>query len=113
MRLLTGSNEFLERGAGAALHVLLAGGDILRRAPEIFDNWDRTALGCCGAVTPVLWLSSEAVHILFNCSTLNQIVKRRSNSQRVLALTKKLPRSTEKRRLLFSLERSRTLAVLN
>ena len=38
-RLLTRANEFLERGGGAALHVLVAGGEILRRAPEIFDDW--------------------------------------------------------------------------
>ncbi|HEU4768327.1 MAG TPA: hypothetical protein VFS77_13170, partial [Pyrinomonadaceae bacterium] len=38
-RLLTRANEFLERGGGAALHVLVAGGEILRRAPEIFDEW--------------------------------------------------------------------------
>src|SRR5688500_582917 len=38
-RLLTSANDFLERGGGAALHILLAGGEILRRAPEIFDEW--------------------------------------------------------------------------
>src|SRR4030095_16741151 len=38
-RLLQSVNDFLERGGGAALHVLIAGGEILRRAPEIFDEW--------------------------------------------------------------------------
>lgn len=38
-RLLNNSFDFLERGGGAALHILLAGGEILRRAPEIFDEW--------------------------------------------------------------------------
>ncbi|HEY2961401.1 MAG TPA: VWA domain-containing protein, partial [Pyrinomonadaceae bacterium] len=38
-RLLTSTNDFLERGGGAALHILLSGGEILRRAPEIFDEW--------------------------------------------------------------------------
>jgi hypothetical protein len=38
-RLLTSASDFLERGGGAALHILLAGGEILRRAPEIFDKW--------------------------------------------------------------------------
>jgi hypothetical protein len=37
--LLKTANDFLERGGGAALHVLIAGGDILRRAPEIFEEW--------------------------------------------------------------------------
>jgi len=39
IRLLKNANDFLERGGGAALHVLIAGGEILRRAPEIFDEW--------------------------------------------------------------------------
>ncbi|HEY8224708.1 MAG TPA: VWA domain-containing protein [Pyrinomonadaceae bacterium] len=38
-RLLDRSYEFLERGGGAALHVLVSGGEILRRAAEIFDDW--------------------------------------------------------------------------
>jgi hypothetical protein len=38
-RLLERANDFLERGGGAALHILIAGGEILRRAPEIFDEW--------------------------------------------------------------------------
>ncbi|HEY6660250.1 MAG TPA: hypothetical protein VI031_03875, partial [Pyrinomonadaceae bacterium] len=39
IRLLTTTQHFLERGGGAALHILMAGGEILRRAPEIFDEW--------------------------------------------------------------------------
>ena len=39
IRLIDRSTEFLERGGGAALHILLSGGELLRRAPEIFDNW--------------------------------------------------------------------------
>ncbi|HEY6806299.1 MAG TPA: VWA domain-containing protein [Pyrinomonadaceae bacterium] len=39
VRLVDRSSEFLERGGGAALHVLLSGGELLRRAPEIFDDW--------------------------------------------------------------------------
>jgi nitric oxide reductase NorD protein len=38
-RLLTRTGDFLERGGGASLQVLLSGGEILRRAPEIFDEW--------------------------------------------------------------------------
>jgi hypothetical protein len=38
-RLLNRAIDFLERGGGAALHILVAGGEILRRAPEIFDEW--------------------------------------------------------------------------
>ena len=39
LRLIDGSGQFLERGGGAALHVLLSGGELLRRAPEVFDDW--------------------------------------------------------------------------
>ena len=38
-RLLDRANDFLERGGNAALHILVAGGEILRRAPEIFAEW--------------------------------------------------------------------------
>ncbi|HET6976936.1 MAG TPA: VWA domain-containing protein [Pyrinomonadaceae bacterium] len=38
-RLLKSTDDFLERGGGAALHILIAGGEIARRAPEIFDEW--------------------------------------------------------------------------
>jgi nitric oxide reductase NorD protein len=38
-RLMTRTGDFLERGGGASLQVLLSGGEILRRAPEIFDEW--------------------------------------------------------------------------
>lgn len=39
IRLLERTAEFLERGGGVALHVLIAGGDILRTLPEVFDEW--------------------------------------------------------------------------
>ncbi len=39
MRLLQSSNEFLERGGGASLQVLITGGEILRALPEVFDEW--------------------------------------------------------------------------
>lgn len=39
LNVLKRSGEFLERGGGAALHVLSAGGDVLRSIPEAFDQW--------------------------------------------------------------------------
>jgi nitric oxide reductase NorD protein len=33
------AGEFLERGGGAALHVLVAGGEVLRLQPRAFDDW--------------------------------------------------------------------------
>ena len=39
LRLVEQTNIFLDRGGGAALNVLMAGGEILRAFPEIFDEW--------------------------------------------------------------------------
>jgi len=39
LRLLRRAGDFLERGGGAALHVLAAGGEVLRTLPEGFDSW--------------------------------------------------------------------------
>src|SRR5262249_14339482 len=38
-RLMRRSMNFLERGGAAALHLLVAGGEILRALPECFDDW--------------------------------------------------------------------------
>ncbi len=38
-RLLKRSGDFLERGGGSALHVLISGGEILRVLPDVFDDW--------------------------------------------------------------------------
>jgi len=37
--LISSTKEFLERGGGAALHVMVAGGALLREATEIFRDW--------------------------------------------------------------------------
>jgi hypothetical protein len=37
--LLAQGEAFLERGGAAALHVLAAGGEVLRLAPELFPDW--------------------------------------------------------------------------
>jgi len=39
LKLLNGTLGFLERGGGSALQVLIAGAEILRSLPEIFDDW--------------------------------------------------------------------------
>jgi hypothetical protein len=39
LSLMRRTNDFLERGGGAALHVLVAGGEVLRLLPEAFDAW--------------------------------------------------------------------------
>ena len=37
--LINRVGHFLERGGGAALHVMVAGGSVLRAVPEVFDPW--------------------------------------------------------------------------
>ncbi len=39
LKLIRRARSFLERGGGAALQVLIAGGAILRAVPECFDDW--------------------------------------------------------------------------
>lgn len=39
LRLLNRTTEFLQRGGGGALHVMLSGAEILRNLPEVFDSW--------------------------------------------------------------------------
>lgn len=39
LKLLRETESFLERGGGAALHVLAAGGDVLRNVSGAFDDW--------------------------------------------------------------------------
>lgn len=39
LTLLQRAGEFLERGGGASLHVLTAGGEALRSVPEAFESW--------------------------------------------------------------------------
>lgn len=39
LRLMRRAKNFLERGGAAGLHLLLAGGEVLRTLPECFDDW--------------------------------------------------------------------------
>lgn len=39
LKLLNRAEELLERGGGVALHSLVAGAEILRLLPELFDDW--------------------------------------------------------------------------
>jgi hypothetical protein len=91
LRLLQGANDFLERGGGAALHVLIAGGEILRRAPEIFDEWIALlwVVAMHGNASLVAFVRSSPGFIRL----LNADPNRASAialSQRVLALTKEI-----------------------
>ncbi|HEX6648445.1 MAG TPA: hypothetical protein VF075_02860, partial [Pyrinomonadaceae bacterium] len=90
-RLLTGANDFLERGGGAALHILIAGGEILRRAPEIFDEWIELlwVVAVHGNASLVAFVRSSPgfirlVNVETNRATAIEL------SLRVLALTKEI-----------------------
>ncbi|MFN2578920.1 MAG: nitric oxide reductase activation protein NorD [Pyrinomonadaceae bacterium] len=39
LRLMKRAMSFLERGGAAALHLLIAGGEVLRLLPDCFDDW--------------------------------------------------------------------------
>ncbi|MGI9166718.1 MAG: nitric oxide reductase activation protein NorD [Pyrinomonadaceae bacterium] len=39
LRLLNRTTDFLQRGGGGALHVMLSGAEILRNLPEVFESW--------------------------------------------------------------------------
>jgi hypothetical protein len=91
IRLLKSASSFLERGGGAALHVLIAGGEILRRAPEIFNEW-----------IALLWVvarhgNASLVAFVRSSPGFIRILNADPNrpaaialSQRVLALTKEI-----------------------
>ena len=90
-RLLTSVNEFLERGGGAALHILLAGGEILRRAPEIFDDWIALlwAVAAHGNAGLVAFVRSSPGFLRLLAADINR-AEAIELSRRVLTLTKEI-----------------------
>ena len=91
IRLLTSANDFLERGGGAGLHILIAGGEILRRAPEIFDEWIALlwVVAAHGNASLVAFVRSSPAFIrLLNADTNRAAAV--ELSRRVLALTKEI-----------------------
>ena len=91
IRLLTSANNFLERGGGATLHILVAGGEILRRAPEIFDEWIALlwVVAAHGNASLVAFVRSSPGFIrLLNADTNRAAAI--ELSLRVLALTKEI-----------------------
>ena len=91
IRLLNTANNFLERGGGAALHVLIAGGEILRRAPEIFDEWIALlwVVAAHGNASLVAFVRSSPGFIRVLNADPNRVAAIEL-SRRVLALTKEI-----------------------
>jgi nitric oxide reductase NorD protein len=90
-RLLKSTHDFLERGGGAALHILIAGGEILRRAPEIFDDWIALlwVVAAHGNASLVAFVRSSPGFIRLLNADANRSAAIEL-SQRVLALTKEI-----------------------
>ncbi len=91
IRLLTAANDFLERGGGAALHILIAGGEILRRAPEILDEWIALlwVVATHGNASLVAFVRSSPGFIRLLNADANRAAAIEL-SRRVLALTKEI-----------------------
>src|ERR1044072_1368251 len=90
-RLLKSTNDFLERGGGAALHILIAGGEILCRAPEILDEWIALlwVVATDGNASLVAFVRSSPGFIRILNADPNRAAAV-ALSQRVLALTKEI-----------------------
>jgi nitric oxide reductase NorD protein len=90
-RLLTSVAQFLERGGGAALHILLAGGEILRRAPEVFDDWIALlwVVAAHGNASLVAFVRSSPGFLRLLAADSNR-AEAIELSRRVLALTKEI-----------------------
>jgi len=90
-RLLNSANDFLERGGGAALHILLAGGEILRRAPEIFAKWIELlwVVAAHGNASLVAFVRSSPGFLRLLGADINR-TEAIELSRRVLALTKEI-----------------------
>ncbi|HEX6731470.1 MAG TPA: VWA domain-containing protein [Pyrinomonadaceae bacterium] len=90
-RLLDRALEFLERGGGAALHVLLSGSQILRSAPEIFDDWVDLlwVVAAHGNASLVAFIRSSPrfIRLLNTEANRNRAIEL---SRRVLLLTKEI-----------------------
>src|SRR6185369_9152181 len=91
LRLLTTANDFLERGGNAALHILIAGGEILRRAPEIFEEWIALlwVVATHGNASLVAFVRSSPGFIRLLNADMNRAAAVEL-SRRVLALTKEI-----------------------
>ena len=93
LRLMRRSINFLERGGAAALHLLIAGGEILLTLPECFDDWIEllwtiAAHGNAGLVA-FIRSSPRFFHLITARNDHQQAVV---VAQRVIALTREVGR---------------------
>src|SRR6266542_105185 len=92
-QLLKRAGEFLERGGGAALHVLLSGGEILRSIPEVFPDWIELlwTVAAHGNASLVAFVRSSPAFIQLLSADADR-TRAAQLSRRVLALAQEMSR---------------------
>ncbi|MDX6575008.1 MAG: nitric oxide reductase NorD protein, partial [Blastocatellia bacterium] len=93
LKLMRRSVSFLERGGAAALHLLIAGGEILRTLPECFDEWIELlwAVASHGNAGLVAFIRSSPAFFQ-TLSTQKEHLSAVTLARRVLALTREVAR---------------------
>jgi nitric oxide reductase NorD protein len=91
LKLMRRSASFLERGGAAALHLLIAGGEILRTLPESFDEWIELlwAVASHGNAGLVAFIRSSPAFFQ-TLSTQKEHLSAVTLAHRVLALTREV-----------------------
>jgi nitric oxide reductase activation protein len=91
LKLMRRSASFLERGGAAALHLLIAGGEILRTLPESFDEWIELlwAVASHGNAGLVAFIRSSPAFFQ-TLATQKDQVSAVTLAHRVLALTREV-----------------------
>ena len=94
LKLMRRSINFLERGGAAALHVLIAGGDILRSLPECFDEWIDLlwAVASHGNAGLVAFVRSSPQFFQTIAAAQNDHAGAAKLASRVIALTREVAR---------------------
>ncbi|MDX6559198.1 MAG: hypothetical protein QOF72_2247, partial [Blastocatellia bacterium] len=93
LKLMRRSASFLERGGAAALHLLIAGGEILRTLPECFDEWIELlwAVASHGNAGLVAFIRSSPAFFQ-TLATQKEHFSAVTLAHRVLALTREVAR---------------------
>lgn len=93
LRLMKRSMDFLERGGAAALHVLIAGGDVLRTLPDCFNDWIDLlwTIAPHGNAGLVAFIRSSPIFFQ-NIAASNATADATVLAQRIIALTREVAR---------------------
>ena len=93
LALLSRSGDFLERGGGAALHLLMAGGEVLRTLSEAFDDWVELlrAVAEHGNASLIAFIRSSPT-IFQTLTSERERARAIELAQRILAVTREVAR---------------------